>query len=136
MKANLYTDGASKGNPGPSSIGVVLITDNAKKITLSEYIGETTNNVAEYEAIIRGLYLALDAGVSEVTVYSDSLVVIKQIVGIISVSSNPLQDKFNLIHRILPKFCDCSFKWIPRDENKIADNLANQAILREKRYYK
>lgn len=133
MKADLYTDGASKGNPGPSAIGVVLLMEDATRVDLSECIGHSTNNLAEYEAVIRGLSLALSKGVTEVTVHCDNLVIVNQILGDYTVNSPALKEKFDTIHQLLPRFNDYKFIWVPREQNKQADGLASRAIERKRR---
>ena len=133
MHADLYTDGASRGNPGPSAIGVILIIDNATRVDLSECIGHSTNNLAEYEAIIRGLKLAISKGVSELSLFCDNLVVVNQILGDYAVNSESLREKYDEVHRLLPEFEDCEITWIPREKNKQADGLASRALDREKR---
>jgi len=81
MKAKIYCDGASRGNPGDAGIGCLIILDN-KKIEISEYIGKTTNNVAEYTALIRGLEEALKERAEEIEIISDSELLVRQINGI------------------------------------------------------
>ena len=133
MRGDLYTDGASKGNPGPSAIGVVLIIENATRVDLSECIGHSTNNAAEYEAIIKGLELAKEKGVTHLTVHCDNLVVVNQILGDYVVNSASLKEKYDAVHRLLPDFEDCDIVWIPREQNKQADGLASRAIDRNRR---
>ncbi|MBC7105232.1 MAG: ribonuclease HI family protein, partial [Firmicutes bacterium] len=81
MKAKIYCDGASRGNPGDAGIGCVIIFDN-KKVEISEYIGKTTNNVAEYTALIKGLEEALRQKAQEIEIFSDSELLVHQINGI------------------------------------------------------
>jgi len=125
----LYTDGCCKGNPGPAGIGVV-IKDSHKKILkeLSEYIGEATNNIAEYSALIRGLEAAGDLGARDVTVFMDSELVVKQLSGEYRVKDDGMKKLFLQTLEALKDFKSFEIKHIDRSKNKEADKLANRAI--------
>ncbi len=126
-KAILYCDGASKGNPGHSGIGIVL-TINDKKITLSEYIGLATNNMAEYTALIKGLKLAKKNGVTSIEIFTDSELMVKQISGLYKVKSLKLESLHSNVIGLLKDFKSYSVKHIPRELNKEADCLANAGV--------
>ena len=128
-KLVLYTDGCCKGNPGPAGIGVV-IKDSRKKILkeLSEYIGEATNNIAEYSALIRGLEVAGDLGAEDITVFMDSELIVKQLSGEYRVKDDGMKKLFLQTLEVLKDFKSFDIKHIDRSKNKEADKLANRAI--------
>ncbi len=120
----VYIDGAARGNPGPAGIGIHI--QNIKDI--HDYIGETTNNVAEYTALLRGLEEILILGYKEVHFYSDSELLVKQINGEYRVKNEKLKPLFinaNLLIKRLKKF---SISHVRREQNKEADKLANLGI--------
>jgi len=128
-KVILYTDGCCRGNPGPAGIGVV-IKDSRRKILkeLSEYIGEATNNIAEYSALIRGLEEASDLGAEEIAVFMDSELVVKQINGEYRVKDDGMKELFRRTVEVLKNFRSYEIKHTDRSNNKEADKLANRAI--------
>lgn len=130
-RGTLYTDGASSGNPGESGIGIVLSVEG-KKFELSEYIGRSTNNVAEYTALIRGLQEARNHGIDRIDIFLDSELLVKQIRGEYSVKSESLKPLFNRVSSILKTFRSYSIRHIPREENADADRLARRAIKKAK----
>lgn len=128
-KLFLYTDGGSRGNPGPSGIGVVILDGKRKKIKeLSKYIGETTNNIAEYNALICALEEASALSADEVVVYMDSELMTRQLGGDYRVKSAELKPLFEKALGILKTFGSFEIKHIEREKNKDADRLANRAI--------
>lgn len=126
-KAILYCDGASKGNPGHSGIGAVLLIKD-HKITLSEYIGLATNNIAEYSALLKGLHEAKKNGVTNIDIFTDSELMTKQIMGIYRVKSPNLESLYAEIISLLKGFKKYSIKHIPREFNTEADSLASSAV--------
>jgi len=129
MKAKLYTDGGARGNPGPAGIGVVIKGSIPKEI--DRYIGETTNNVAEYQALVTGLQESLSLGYQELEVFCDSELVIKQVKGIYKVKKPHLLPLCNQAKTLISKFEKVSLTHIPRRLNKEADALVNVAIDKE-----
>lgn len=128
-KLFLYTDGGSRGNPGPSGIGVIVLDAKRKKIKeTSKYIGETTNNVAEYSALVCGLEEAAALGADEVVVYMDSELLAKQLNGEYRVKDENIKVLFMKALGILKNFGSFEIKHIAREKNKEADKLANKAI--------
>lgn len=128
-KVYIYTDGASRGNPGPSGIGVVIADDKKKKIKeLSRYIGETTNNVAEYNALILALEEALAMKASDVVINVDSELVAKHLSGEYRVKSPDIKPLFERAVGMLKDFGSFEVKHVDRSKNKDADRLANKAI--------
>lgn len=125
-KGVLYCDGASKGNPGRSGIGIVLMIKD-HKITLSEYIGLATNNIAEYSALVRGLHEAKKNGVTTIDIFTDSELMTKQIMGIYRVKSPNLESLYAEVISLLKGFKKYSIKHIPRELNVEADSLASSA---------
>jgi ribonuclease HI len=125
----LYTDGASRGNPGPAGIGVLVENPSGKKLAeISEYIGKDTNNFAEYRALLAGLNKAKDLGARSVRVKSDSELLVKQIHGHYRVKNKNLIIVFNKCRSLINNFDNFVIDHISRSENKKADILANNAI--------
>lgn len=128
-KVVIYTDGGSRGNPGPAGIGVVMLDEKKKKIKeMCKYIGEATNNAAEYNALICGLEEALVLKADEITVYMDSEFVTKQMNGEYRVRNADIKPLFEKALDILKKFKSFEIKYIERSKNKDADRLANKAM--------
>jgi len=127
----LYVDGSSRGNPGPAGIGVVM-QDGAKRPVrqLSKAVGETTNNVAEYLALIYALQEALRAGATSVTVNSDSELLVRQLNGRYQVREAHLRVLHDLARHLVEGFTSCRIEHIPREQNTLADRLARQGAKR------
>jgi ribonuclease HI len=133
----LRADGAARGNPGPGSIGVVLVDatapgatdpDAAPVATISEALGRTTNNVAEYTAVLRGLELARQLGAREVDLLLDSQLVVEQLTGRWRVRDAKLVLLWTAIRQALAGFERWTARHVPRAENRAADALANAAL--------
>lgn len=123
-----FTDGASSGNPGPMGIGVVLIKDGFVVEELSEYLGEGTNNIAEYKAIIKALETVHGMGEMEVHIKSDSELAIRQLTNVYKVKDPELI----LLKKHVEHLCagiKVSFEHIPREKNSEADKLSKEAVL-------
>lgn len=129
MKLKINTDGGSRGNPGPSAIGVV-IRDNDDEIVFAKgkYIGETTNNIAEYQALIWALEKAVEIGGTEIECLIDSELLVKQLKGEYKVKNEELAKKFIQIHNLQLKFKKIEYKHVYRENNKEADALVNKAL--------
>ena len=126
---SINTDGASRGNPGPAAIGVTIKDDRGKLITsISQYIGVTTNNQAEYRAVILALEKAKDLEVEEIDFYLDSELVVSQLKGDYKVKNKELASLFVKIWNLAQQFKKVRYFHVPREENKEADRLANQAM--------
>ncbi len=129
MKAVLYTDGASRGNPGDASIGAYICTEDGISLCeISEYIGKTTNNVAEYMALIRGLKECLALDLLDVSVYMDSQLIVKQCVGEYKVKTPHIRPLYNEVKTLEQAFRTFSITHIKRALNGKADALANEAF--------
>jgi ribonuclease HI len=123
------TDGASRGNPGPAGIGVVLEVDgDSPPIECSEYIGEATNNVAEYRAFLLALSEAEKLSPSSLTILSDSELLVRQLNGQYRVKSDLLKPLYQEACRRLRGFPGTRILHVGRGENRSADRLANRAI--------
>ena len=125
----LWTDGAARGNPGPAGIGAILKSPSGEVLyTGSEFLGHTTNNVAEYKAVLLGLAGALEQGVENVEVRADSELLIKQLKGEYRVKSAGLRPLFEEARRLLSRFKSVKLTHIRSELNGEADRLANQGI--------
>jgi len=128
-KFYIYTDGCSKGNPGPAGIGVVILDAKKKKVKeIYKYIGEATNNIAEYNALLNGLEESLLMGSNEIVAYLDSELVAKQLNGEYRVKDSNIKPLFERALGFLKRFNSFEIKHIERSKNKEADKLANKAI--------
>ncbi|MFA5252824.1 MAG: phosphoribosylglycinamide formyltransferase [Phycisphaerae bacterium] len=125
----VYTDGGSRGNPGPSAAGFVLTDLKGNQIqSKAFFIGETTNNVAEYTALVKALEAAKQMGAKRLTVFSDSELLVKQINGQYKVKSEQIRPLFRQAVDLISEFEDCKVKHVTRDKNQQADDLVNQAL--------
>lgn len=128
-KLLLYIDGGSRGNPGPSGIGVVVFNEKRHKIKeLNKYIGIATNNIAEYNAVIYGLQEALIEKADEVELNLDSELVAQQLKGEYRVKNSNIRPLFEQALHLISGFKKVDIKHINRDKNKQADKLVNKAI--------
>jgi len=129
MEIEIYTDGASRGNPGDASIGVIIYDLDGQTLKKdSEAIGIATNNVAEYKAVIRGLELAVELKATGVKVYADSQLLVRQISGEYRVKNEGLKPLYNKVKELAGSFENFAVFHIPREQNKEADKLANMAL--------
>lgn len=125
----LYTDGGARGNPGPAGSGYVL--RDAKGNTLcaaGHYLGETTNNRAEYDGLVRGLASALEFGCSRVEVRMDSELIVRQMIGRYRVKNAGLKEPYTRACALVRGFEDVRFMHVFREQNAEADALANKAM--------
>ena len=130
----IHVDGASRGNPGPASYGFAVLDNDGKVLHRgSGYIGLTTNNVAEYTALIEALEFALKQGISAIEVRSDSQLLVKQLSGEYKVRTPHIGELHERCRDLLRKFAWYQIRHIPRSQNKLADRLANQALDRQKK---
>lgn len=124
----LYTDGASRGNPGPAGIGIVVKSGRKKIREIYKYLGEATNNIAEYNAVICALEEAINLKAEEVIVNLDSELVVKQLNGEYKVKDQNMKELFEKTIGLFKNFKRFEIRHIPREKNKEADKLANKAI--------
>ena len=134
MKFKLFTDGGARGNPGPSGIGGILYKNDKILDSFSEYIGEGTNNQAEYTAILRGVELALKHNIDILVCYLDSELVVKQLKREYKVKNKELAKIFIKVYNLTLKFKKIIFFHIRREKNKEADALVNKALNKNKKY--
>lgn len=128
-KIKLYSDGGSRGNPGPSASGYVLMDENDVVILKSGvYLGITTNNQAEYQSLKFGLEEARKLGAREVDVFMDSLLVINQMKGIFKVKNRDLWPIYEAIKEMTKSFKKVTFTHVPRELNKLADAEVNDTL--------
>lgn len=129
MKVRIEADGGSRGNPGPAGYGAVVF-DTSGGVLAERFasVGVTTNNVAEYQGLIAGLQAALDLGATEAEVRMDSKLVVEQMSGRWQVKHPSMQPLAKEARALVGKFDRVTFEWIPRELNKHADRLANQAM--------
>lgn len=123
----VHTDGASRGNPGPAGAGAQIATPDGEVLAeVAESLGETTNNVAEYTAAIRGLEKARELGASVVILKTDSLLLVNQLAGRYRVRTPHLQPLHRRVRELASQFDRVSFEHVPREQNREADRLANE----------
>ena len=125
----LHVDGASRGNPGEAGFGI-HVTDPAgsEVAALFGYLGQATNNVAEYQALLHGLRFALANGATSVEVFSDSELLVRQLEGRYRVKNAGLQPLFRKAQSLLARFSRARVSHVPRERNREADALANRAV--------
>jgi probable phosphoglycerate mutase len=129
VKARLSTDGGARGNPGPAAYGYVLEAEDGTVLAAhGERIGVATNNVAEYRALIAGLEKALELGIDEVDVISDSELLVKQMTGEYRIKNETLQDLAHDARRLARKLGKVTYKAVRREHNELADSLVNEAL--------
>jgi ribonuclease HI len=129
VKARLFTDGGSRGNPGPAAYAFVLEAEDGTVLDArGEAIGVATNNVAEYSALVAGLERAVEAGVGELEVVSDSELMVKQMRGEYKVKNRALQDLFLDASRLARKVGRVTYTAVRREHNELADSLVNEAL--------
>ena len=125
----IYIDGATRGNPGKSGIGVVVRDEEDRTVSkISEYIGITTNNVAEYTALIYALQEALIMREKEVVIFTDSELLAKQVRGEYMVKNEDLKRLRKQVAHLIKGFEKVDIQFVKRERNKSADVLANQAV--------
>ena len=128
-RAIIYTDGGSRGNPGPSALGVVIENENGKVLKeYSHYLGEATNNQAEYEAVIFALQKAKQLKIKELEIRTDSELIGKQLQGEYKFKDSDLQPLFIKAWNLRLDYEKVNIKIISREQNKKADKLANQEL--------
>jgi ribonuclease HI len=129
VRTRLYTDGAARGNPGPAGAGAVIISPDGHIVAkIGKFLGESTNNVAEYTGLILGLRRAKAMGIKELEVLSDSELMVKQLSGDYAVKADHLRPLYEEARQLLRAFGDVTVRHIPREENAQADAMSNRAI--------
>ena len=128
-RVKVFTDGASRGNPGPAAIGIVFYDSSDEVVgEFKEALGMQTNNYAEYMAVIRALEIANSKGVQFVDFYCDSQLLVKQMLGEYKVKAPQIKELFVQAKDLTRNFNEVGFHHVRREFNKEADALANQAL--------
>ena len=134
MRLTVYADGASRGNPGPAAIGATVQNASGDELaSVSEPIGRTTNNVAEYRAAIAGVRAAGDLGAASIDLRLDSELVVRQLAGRYRVKNAALKPLFAALVEALEAVGPYTVGHVPRARNARADALANEALDRPRR---
>jgi ribonuclease HI len=129
VKARLYTDGGARGNPGPAASAYVLEAEDGTVLDArGETIGVATNNVAEYRALLAGLAKALELGIGELDVVSDSELLVRQMNGEYRVKNAALIDLSLEASRLAREIGRVTYRSVRRAENELADSLVNEAL--------
>ncbi|MGB9933220.1 ribonuclease HI [Haloarcula amylolytica] len=127
-RVHAYFDGASRGNPGPASVGYVLVDDSGIVTEGGETIGTATNNQAEYKALIRAIEVARDYGFDDIHIRGDSELIVKQVRGEWDTNDPELRENRVRVRELLTDFDDWQIEHVPREINDRADQLANDAL--------
>jgi ribonuclease HI len=128
-RTRLFTDGAARGNPGPAGAGAVIVSADGHIVAkLGKFLGEETNNVAEYMGLILGLRRAKAMGIKELDVLSDSELMVRQLNGDYAVKADHLKPLHDEARTLLKAFSEVEVRHIPREENGLADAMSNRAI--------
>jgi len=129
VKARLFTDGGSRGNPGPAAYGYVLEAGDGTVLAAhGERIGVATNNIAEYRALVEGLRKAADLQVDEVEVVSDSELLVNQMQGNYKVKNEALRELWLDANELADRLRKVTFTAVRREHNELADQLVNEAL--------
>jgi ribonuclease HI len=129
MKITIHIDGGARGNPGSAGAGIVLRgVDDAPLLEAGYYLGHQTNNVAEYTALLKALEAAKQAGATELSIFSDSELLVRQINGEYRVKNPALKDLFDDAFGRLRSFAKWEVRHVRREQNARADELANLAM--------
>ena len=129
MRARLSTDGGARGNPGPAAFAYVIEAEDGTVLAAhGEAIGRATNNVAEYRGLIAGLEKALELGVDEVEVVSDSELLVRQMTGVYRVKNAALRDLSVEAGRLARRLRTVEYRAVRREQNELADRLVNEAL--------
>ena len=130
LRVVIEADGGSRGNPGPAGYGAVVFDGDTRQVLAerSEFIGIQTNNVAEYRGLIAGLQAASELGATSVAVRMDSKLVIEQLSGRWQVKHPSMKPLAREASALLRRFETVTLDWMPRERNKHADRLANEAM--------
>ena len=129
----IYTDGGSRGNPGPAAAGFIIEGDDIPRVAHGEYIGVATNNVAEYSALLFALkHLRQELGersfLATIQVYSDSELLVRQMTGEYKIKQDELRKIVAQIREVMMSFSDINFSHIPREKNIEADSMVNKVL--------
>ena len=129
IKARLFTDGGARGNPGPAAYGYVLEDEDGTVLDArGQVIGVATNNVAEYSGLVAGLTKAVELGVGELEVVSDSELMVRQMTGAYRVKNEGLKPLFLKASGLARRISGVSYRAVRREHNQLADRLVNEVL--------
>ena len=129
VRLTIHTDGAARGNPGPAGAGAYIQDQDGKLVSEEfRYLGEATNNVAEYEALLLGMECARELGASRIEMRADSELVVRQLTGVYRVRNPALQKLHARVQQLAREFESVRYTHVRREQNREADRLANRAI--------
>ena len=129
IKARLFTDGGARGNPGPAAYGYVLEDEDGTVLDArGQVIGVATNNVAEYSGLVAGLTKAVELGVGELEVVSDSELMVRQMTGAYRVKNEGLKPLFLKASGLARRISGVSYRAVRREQNQLADRLVNEVL--------
>jgi phosphoribosylglycinamide formyltransferase 1 len=128
MKLIIHTDGGSRGNPGPAAGGFVLCDIDGRRTAKAFFLGRTTNNVAEYTGLVKALETAAAMGATDLAIYSDSELMVRQLTGQYKVKSEAIRPLFEEANRLLAQFGAYAIRHVMRDKNTEADRIVNRAL--------
>ena len=129
MKLKLFSDGGARGNPGPAAAGAILKNSTGETVAqISQFLGDATNNQAEYFAALLGVQKAVELGATEIEILLDSKLVVEQVAGRWKIKDLELKKIAEKIHAVLGKFKNWEISHIPREKNQEADALVNQVL--------
>ena len=124
----IFIDGACSGNPGEAAVGIVILRNDEKIKEISQAVGEATNNIAEYLALVYAMQEALILKAKRIKIYTDSELVFRQVTGRYRVKNQGIKILFDLIQHLKTGFMHIEIEHIPRERNKEADRLASMAL--------
>lgn len=126
---NIYTDGGARGNPGPGAAGGVILSEDDEVVAeVGAFLGTTTNNVAEYQALALTLRRARELGYEHIVVHMDSELIVRQLTGLYKVKDPKMRELNGQVQRLLRQFEDWRVVHVPRAKNKRADELVNEVL--------
>lgn len=128
MKLTINIDGGSRGNPGPAAYGCYLQPEGMPAIELKGKLGRTTNNVAEYHGLIRGLEKAIEIGANDVFIRADSELLVRQMTGVYRVKNDNIIPLYHVAQELIKRLGHVSFQHVYREQNSQADRLCNEAL--------
>jgi ribonuclease HI len=129
VKATLFADGGSRGNPGPAASGAVLYAEDGSELAdVGEFLGIATNNVAEWRALVIGLVRARELGVDDIAIRMDSELVVRQVTGVYRVKHADLIPHATKVKALLREFKSSDIRHVPRKQNAAADAVVNRVL--------
>ncbi|GBD35275.1 14.7 kDa ribonuclease H-like protein [bacterium HR36] len=128
MTLTIHIDGAARGNPGPAAFAAVFLQDGQLLLEEKQFVGKTTNNVAEYLALLHALRRAAQMGARRLHIFSDSELLVRQMTGVYQVRDPKLRQLYEQAQELVRQFEEVRLTHVPRKQNRQADKLCNQAL--------